>query len=355
VTVNAPFFSRRNRLCNGLFRVDNLNAGAAVTPSSGTYEYVVDNLSLGYSQVSKLTAQRVVSSIAALAFAEKFTVAAAVASPGAADYFILSMGIEGLDFADLRWGTANAKPITIQAHVRVSVAGTYGFVFRNAAQNRSYVFTKDLAAGDNYITQTIPGDTSGTWPTGAECAAYLTMDLGCGSNRETATPNTWVAGNYCRTAACIRLISTAGATYEIGGIQVEEGEFATPLEVLPYAQAEAWCQRYHPVIRSTGTTCVIPAVFGAAYSTTQVYAYPVFEVAARVDTSGVIVSDPAHLNVADGVASTACTLVAVVAIQGSGRSQAMRFTVASGLTQWRPYYVKFVNAAAYIKFTGAEL
>jgi hypothetical protein len=42
------------------------------------------------------------------------------------DYFNLQQVIEGYNVADLRWGTANAKTVTLSFWVRSSLTGTFG-------------------------------------------------------------------------------------------------------------------------------------------------------------------------------------------------------------------------------------
>jgi hypothetical protein len=45
---------------------------------------------------------------------------------GATDYFFLQQIIEGLNVADLAWGTANASTVTLSFWVRSSLTGTFG-------------------------------------------------------------------------------------------------------------------------------------------------------------------------------------------------------------------------------------
>ncbi len=240
---------RRNRLCNGDLRIANINKGAAVTPSSG-YPYLEENWAAELSQSGKLTFQRVASSIAGCAYAMRVTVAASYA-PAAADYFWLRLGVEGFDWADLKWGTAAAKAATISFKVRVPAGygGVYAFSVLNRLATRSYVFTKTLVAGDNPVTETIPGCTDGVWDAGAESSVRLRMDLGTGSNYQTATANTWLAGVYLSTASATKFVAQpVKTTYETSAVKVEEGTFATPDSPLPLGLADLWCQRYHPRI-----------------------------------------------------------------------------------------------------------
>lgn len=76
IGLRGVTFGRRNRLHNGDFRVDQINAGAAVTPAASGY--VADNGWLGMTQASKLTAQRVSGSAnLPCSTSQRLTVAAA--------------------------------------------------------------------------------------------------------------------------------------------------------------------------------------------------------------------------------------------------------------------------------------
>lgn len=238
-TLGVDTLSRRNRLCNGDFRVDNVSAGAIANPAATTY--VVDNTKVAMSQGNKFNFQRQQT---ILPFSFRAYTANAMASPGAADYFTIARSVEGLDWADMGWGTASAQPCAVSFDIRVTVAGTYGFCIAGAGY--SYVFCKTLEAGVlTHCTEIIPGCTVGTWNTGAAAVLALQFDLGSGSDSEATTANTWGPGFKCRVSGNVRLVSNAAAGYDIGNIQIEKGSFATPFEVLPYQQVLAWCQRYY--------------------------------------------------------------------------------------------------------------
>lgn len=235
-------FGRRNRLPNGDFRIDQINAGTLVTPTSGAY--VMDILVLVMSQASKISSQKVAGFISTSPYCAKASVVSAY-TPGTSDYFGYTMFVEGLDMADLLWGTENAKPITVSATVKVSVAGTYSFAVKDGAGTRSYVFTKTLVVGENKIIETIPGDVGGTWAIDNTRGLVLRFDFGCGPTYQTSTTKTWVAGNYAALSGATRLVTNASSTYAIGTVQIEAGSVATAFEFLPYQQALAWCQRYY--------------------------------------------------------------------------------------------------------------
>jgi hypothetical protein len=247
IGIDTTVLSRRNRLCNGDFRVDNINGGAAVTPAATGY--VVDNAIVSISQASKLAFQQQAN---IFPFSLRAAVSSAFVSPGAADYFVMTRFVEGLDWKDMMWGTANALPCTVSFDIIVSVAGTYGFGLGTPAAGKSYLFTKTLAANTlTHCTETIPGCTDGTWGAANNRALSLKFDLGSGSDKN-GTDRTWETGNTARTSGCVSFVSNAGATYDISNVQIEKGSFSTPFEVLPYQQAEAWARRYRKKVTPQG-------------------------------------------------------------------------------------------------------
>jgi len=351
VLNSTDVFSRRNRLCNGDFRVDNINAGAEVTLAATGY--VVDNTFLGMTQASKITAQRVADSLASYPYSEKLTVASAY-TVLAADGFTVQKRIEGFDFADLLWGTAQAKECTISFTVRVSVAGPYAFGIRNALGTYTYMFTRTLAANtETYVNETVPGCTAGVWAKTNTLCAVLMFSLGGGVTYSTATTGVWQNANYLQVSGTVQFVENAAATYEIGGVQIEKGSFATPFEVLPYQQAEAWCQRYHPTYRvSPGVVSNVPG-YGVAAATTYTEHILPLRVASRIAPTGVVVSNGAHFAVGDGVTLTTTT---GITFNASGTdSVGILAVVAAGLTQFRPASLRFSTSGSWMRFTGAEL
>jgi hypothetical protein len=82
-------------------------------------------------------------------------------------YLYSKQRIEGYNIADLAWGTANAKTVTISFWVKSSLTGTFGGAFKNNASNRDYPFTYTISSANTWEQKsiTLPGDTTGTWVT----------------------------------------------------------------------------------------------------------------------------------------------------------------------------------------------
>ena len=231
--------------------IDQRNAGAAVTPSTSG-NYLVDRFFLAFSQASKFTAQQNAGSVTPPAGFTKylgFTVASPV-SIGASDFFILGQAIEGLNIADLGWGTANAQTVTLSFKVYSSLTGTFGGSLRNNAANRFYPFSYTISSANTWTTVsvTIAGDTSGTWNTDNNVGINVYWGLGVGSSL-SGTAGAWGASGYSATGAT-SVVGTNGATFYITGVDLRKGTVAPTTysqDWRPYGLELALCQRYYEV------------------------------------------------------------------------------------------------------------
>jgi hypothetical protein len=248
----AQYTGFKNRIYNGQMVIDQRNAGASVTPSSGT-TYTLDRWAYYGSQASKISVQQVTDAPAGFKNSIKYTVASQY-SPSAGDYFLGFQVIEGNNIVDLNLGTASATSIAISLYIKASVAGTYAISVRNGANNRSYVgtVTATTSWAQQYIT--LLGDTSGTWATDNTAGLYLSVDLGSGST-PTTTAGSWQAGNYVRTSGSVTFVNqSVGATLNICGVQLEKGSTATSFDYRPYGTELQLCQRYYERITSVGAS-----------------------------------------------------------------------------------------------------
>jgi hypothetical protein len=240
---NATRF--KNRIINGDMRIDQRNGGAAVTPTTdGTY--TLDRWVFRLSQASKWTIQQNGGSVTPPAGYINYlgvTIAASIIS-GASDYFALEQKIEGLNVADLGWGTANAKPVTLSFLVYTTsiASGTlYGGAIQNSAGDRSYPFTYTISAANTWtqISVTIPGDTTGTWLTTNGIGIQVFFGILVGSTY-AGTSGAWAAANYYSATG----VNGSGSRY-FTGVQLEVGESATGFEYVDYTTQLAMCQRYY--------------------------------------------------------------------------------------------------------------
>ena len=250
----------RNRIINGDMRIDQRNAGASVTPANGAY--TLDRWWHQLSQASKISVQR--STTAPTGFTNSALITSLSAySVGVNDFFNIIQIIEGFNAADLGWGTANAQTVTVSFWVRSSLTGTFGGSILNNSQARAYPFTYAVSAANTWEQKsvTVPGDTSGTWPTDNSGCLRLSFGLGAGTNY-SATAGSWQSGVYLSATGATSVVGTNGATFYITGVQIEAGTVASPFERRDYGRELMMCQRYCWAFGNSDNS-----VFGAGYET----------------------------------------------------------------------------------------
>jgi hypothetical protein len=272
----------KNRIINGAMVIDQRNAGAEVNPAvTGTY--YLDRWFAGATVASKFKIGQNAGAVTpptgfinylGLTSLSAYTV-------GAAESFSVQQRIEGLNVADLAWGTASAATVTLSFWAYSSLTGTFGGVLKNSANNRSYPFSYSIPVASTWtqISITIAGDTSGTWLTTNGTGIKLIFSIGTGSTL-SGTAGAWAAANYAGATGETSVVGTNGATFYITGVQLEKGSTATSFDYRPYGTELALCQRYYfKVVGSTFPN----ASFGSGKftSSTSVSIYAAHPVAMR--------------------------------------------------------------------------
>jgi len=287
-TAAASPYVLKNRLINADMRIDQRNAGASVTNTAGAV-YSVDRWRLSGDQASKFTAQQ--STTAPTGFVNSLLITSSSAyTVGTNEQYTLMQRIEGLNVADLGWGTASAQTVTLSFWVRSSLTGTFGGSFRNSAADRSYPFTYTISVANTWEqkTVTVSGDTSGTWLTTSGIGVMVSFCLG-GNGTALGTAGAWGSNNNNGATGSTNIVSTNGATFYITGVQLEIGTSATPFERRLYNQELANCQRYCPVL-SAPAAANKNLCLGMAYNTTVGIFQWQFPVQARTSPTGISVT-----------------------------------------------------------------
>jgi hypothetical protein len=247
----------KNRIINGDMRIDQRFNGAA-NNNIGLNQYVVDRWRNNSSAAAKLRYQQnntngPGSSATQIATGFPNYFGANVVSSNtvnAADFWFLAQDIEGLNTADLAWGTANAQPVTLSFWVYSSVSGTHAGSLRNFNADRSHPFTYTINTANTwqYQTITIPGDTTGSWFSNNNIGIGVFISLGVGSNYTSTANGTWQTGNYLNATGAVNVVSNANGSFYLTGVQLEEGRVATPFEFRHYGTELSLCQRYYEVL-----------------------------------------------------------------------------------------------------------
>ena len=263
-------FGFKNRIINGAMVIDQRNAGSTVTVTN-TNPYTLDRW-IAYNSVasSKYTVQQ--SSTAPAGFTNSLLVTSSSAySIAAGNYFLIDQVVEGYNWADLAWGTADAKTVTLSFWVRSSLTGTFGGAFKSYSGSvQSYPFTYTINAANTWEQKsiTVAGPTS-TWASSTTNGGGVEVlfSLGTGSTY-SGTAGSWAASSYFSATGATSVVGTSGATWYVTGVQLEKGSTATSFDYRPYGTELALCQRYYQQIGKSNNVSYQPYGTGVCTTTT---------------------------------------------------------------------------------------
>lgn len=250
------------------------------------------------------------------------TTAAAIT---ATSYSVIQHKIEGLRSTDLKFGTANAKSITVQFGVKAP-AGVYTVCLRNGANNRGYSAEFTISAGeantDVVKSVTIPGDTTGTWPADNTPSLDLAWALMVGSSY-AQPPAAWAAGAFIGSTNNSNFLGTNGNVFELFDVGLYQGTVAPAFQVPDYATELALCKRYcylgNPPARGLVATATTLSRMGTNHPV-PMRASPTLTV-------------KANINVTDGVAAT--TVSSITTNYSSADAVEFDASLATSLTAGR--------------------
>ena len=350
----ANTYGFKNRLINGAMVIDQRNAGASVSASDGTFG--VDRWQVYATASSKFTLQQNAGSVTppvGFSYYQGCTSSAAT-TVASGDTYAIAQKIEGYNFADLGWGTANAKTVTLSAWVYSSLTGTFGGALSNSALTRSYPFTFTISSANTWtqISITVAGDTSGTWigaTNGIGCRVIF--NLGTGSTY-SGTAGAWASSDYRTATSTVQVVATNGATFYFTGVQLEVGSQATSFDFRSYGTELALCQRYLPILGGANSGAYY--CMGYAQGSTMANLLYTFKVTPRVPPTGITIVSPSSLG------------ATTQASGGNGSSggftnatlEACNFflnTPTASYTVGYPLFLYSNGTAGQVQFTGCEL
>jgi hypothetical protein len=297
----------KNKIINGAMMIDQRNAGASLTITTNA-QYSLDRWKSYMTQASKFSVRQMESSNTAASNYESssaptgFTNSIKVTSASAysvltGDYFTIGQNIEGYNIADLDWGKATAKTVTLSFWVKSSLIGTFGAALGNNAGNRGYPFsyTINVANTWEYKTVTITGDTTGTWETGFYNGIVLYISLGTGATY-SGTAGAWTGSFLTSATGATSVVGTSGATFYLSGVQLEKGTTASSFEFRSYQKELILCQRYYQRMPITGTYS-LEAYQGATGYVRSMLAYTPLPVVMRATPNRVVITTGNFTNI----------------------------------------------------------
>jgi hypothetical protein len=351
----ANSFGFRNRIINGAMVIDQRNNGASVAITTSD-NYTLDRWQGTASANSRYTIQQNAASVTPPAGFINYLGATSVSSgaPGSTDAYLISQFVEGLNVADLGWGTANAQTVTLSFWVRSSLTGAFGGTVTNSAANRSYPFSYTISSANTWEqkTITIAGDTSGTWLTTNGIGLRLRFSMGMGSSY-LGTAGAWAGSFVGAPTGSTNVIATNGATWYVTGVQLEAGSVATPFERRDYGRELMMCQRYYYRNFPAATARYLVTTAWANQTTT---AYGIFQFPVTMRTSPSALEQTGTAgDYAVFLANTATTCSAVPTFNSATETNSLiTFTVSSGLTVGQAGTARTTGTAGYLAWS-AEL
>ena len=252
----------RNRIINGGMVIDQR---ATATSTLGAYS--VDRWEIiRANDATESWAQS--TGVAGFAKSLANTISVADATIGATQYSGIDQKIEGLNIADLMWGTSSAKPVTISFWVNSPTIGAYALALSNSGASRTcpIQYTINAANTWEYKTVTVAGCTDGTWLTTNGIGITLNFYLALGSSYVGGTSGVWNSIGLFGVAPVNGLAATG--TFAITGVQLEPGTVATPFEFRPYGTELALCQRYYWKSQSAPNSNIQPTSYNGSGTNT---------------------------------------------------------------------------------------
>lgn len=278
--------SFRNLIQNGDMYINQL----VQTSTNVSGAVLVDSWSLNNAGATRITAGQSTANLPIAGAGFTHSILATVSSagsPSSSDSHTIHTAIEGTMFKHLNYGTVSPSSLVVSGWFRSSVAGTFALSLRNYATTRSYVTPLVINSINTWEFKTfvVPGDTGGTWVVDNGGSFRLGVTLATGSSTQTANSNLWQSGAFIGITGQTMLTATAGATFQMTGIQMEKGIIASPFEEIPFDIALRRAQRYFYMSYKygdpIGTSDIVNAIRGIPIDTANLFSLQRFPVSLR--------------------------------------------------------------------------
>jgi hypothetical protein len=276
---------------NGGIDVSQELGTAGATLASGVAKYTADMWEAQYvhgagSAVvtsAQLAAAAFPAALPGFPFAHQIKATTAISSIANGDYAKHIHKIEGHRVARLAWGAAGAQPIALAFWYYATAPGTAFIRLSNAAANRFYHREIAVAAGWNFVAETIPGDTAGTWEK-TTSAGLIVEIFSAGKAASPATPDAWGATGSTQTVNSTNLLGADNNLTLVTGFVVLPGvelppSARLPFIMRPFGEELGRCQRYwaksYDYGTAPGTSATNGLVSAFALNTTTILGAPI--------------------------------------------------------------------------------
>lgn len=252
----------QNMAVNPACDVSQENGTTQLTLVTNTDTHVIDcwrasyKCGTGVVKARQLVAASFPAVLPGFANALEIIATTAMASLANGDYAKHMHLVEGYRVAKLGWGATGALPLAygFSYYNPTGGAATIFLKFSNSDYSRCYYVEKAVAAGWNWISGYIPGDTSGTWQKTTSTGLYIEVFSAGKAASPVATTNgeaTWSSTNTTQTTNSTQnLLSTNNYNAVVTGLILLAGQ-EPPADAVEAAammrsfdQELLLCQRY---------------------------------------------------------------------------------------------------------------
>ena len=207
---------RTNREWNPACEVSQQN-GTTLGTTNGYFP--ADNIAMYFTAATAaMSVQQIVGPTAnGSAHQIEYKCTTAKAGLSASDFVALTTKIEGLDVADLKYGTASAIAATRSFQFK-GPAGTYHLHGQNRSGNRhiSIPFSPAVANTEERITVVVPGDTTGTWTVDTDTLITWDIILAAGSTLTGGSASTWSGSTFYAASAQKNILDSTANVVRVG-------------------------------------------------------------------------------------------------------------------------------------------
>ena len=263
--ISTPLPGRRlNR--NGAMQINQRGGQSPAHDASGRLAYEgwgADGYQVQWTAMDELdgTINTVEDGPEGFTHSTKWTTGTAESAIATNEWACMSTKMDSFDVRDhLKWGTANAEALTVSFWVKSSLTGTFymSIYSPRTSGGRSLSKTYSISSANTREKKTVTfdADTGGNEQPNESQEQSIMWAMASGSQWDSGGSTsswqdyahaTWLGQNNRDD-----LITTAGATFYLTGVQAEVGTSATDFEYKKADEELSWCQRYYYTLKCSG-------------------------------------------------------------------------------------------------------
>ena len=250
IVINSEYLNSENLIINGAMQIAqrgalSVNEAASVVHNPDRFAFNT----VGAAVVTNSSDSATSLSDTGFKSAMKVDVTTADASLAGTDFGIIRYVFEGRDVQSLKYGTSDAKDVTISFWVRSPKTGTHivELYHNSAAYGNSRAYTVSSANTWEFKSLTFSGYTATALPNEDEAELRIFWWLASGSTYAggTLNDNTWNNTAANRAAGQVNCLDNTSNNFYLTGVKMEVGSRPTPFRHRTEAEELARCQRYY--------------------------------------------------------------------------------------------------------------